>query len=95
MNFISTIMNFYEDSNINTKEKYVDSFKLPIEYLDSSSVQLLSKNIINDLELVKTKQPLTDTVNSDKCEKSLAIVCDENNEAYNLYYHVLGIHYHL
>jgi len=88
MNFISTIMNFYEDSNINTKEKYVDSFKLPIEYLDSSSVQLLSKNIINDLELVKTKQPLTDTVNSDKCEKSLAIVCDENNEAYNLYYHV-------
>jgi hypothetical protein len=88
MNFISTIMNFYEDSNINTKEKYVDSFKLPIEYLDSSSVQLLSKNIINDLELVKTKQPLIDTVNSDKCEKSLAIVCDENNEAYNLYYHV-------
>jgi energy-coupling factor transporter ATP-binding protein EcfA2 len=81
-------MNFYEDSNINTKEKYVDSFKLPIEYLDSSSVQLLSKNIINDLELVKTKQPLIDTVNSDKCEKSLAIVCDENNEAYNLYYHV-------
>lgn len=88
MNFISTIMNFYEDSNLNTKEKYVDSFRLPIEYLDSSSIQLLSKNIINDLELVKTKPPLTDTANSDKCEKSLPIVCHENNEAYNLYYHV-------
>jgi hypothetical protein len=71
-------MNFYEDSNFNTKEKYVDSFKLPIEYLDSSSVQLLNNNIINDLELVKTKSPLSDESN----------ICDNNNESYNLYYHV-------
>ena len=78
MNFINTLMNFYEDSNINTKEKYVDSFKLPIEYLESSSVQLLNNNIINDLELVKTKSPLSDVSN----------ICDNTNESYNLYYHV-------
>ena len=80
MNFINTLINFYEDSNSNTREKYVDCFKLPIEYLDSSSIQLLNKNIINDLELVKTKAPLN---NADT-------VCDNANEAYNLYYHVFN-----
>ena len=63
MNFINTLINFYEDSNSNTREKYVDCFKLPIEYLDSSSIQLLNKNIINDLELVKTKAPLNKAEN--------------------------------
>ena len=80
MNFINTLINFYEDSNSNTREKYVDCFKLPIEYLDSSSIQLLNKNIINDLELVKTKAPLNKAEN----------VCDNANEAYNLYYHVFN-----
>ena len=80
MNFINTLINFYEDSNSNTREKYVDCFKLPIEYLDSSSIQLLNKNIINDLELVKTKAPLNKAEN----------VCDNTNEAYNLYYHVFN-----
>ena len=80
MNFINTLMNFYEDSNLNSKEKYVDCFKLPIEYLDSSSIQLLSNNIINDLELVKTKSPLSDISN----------ICDNTNESYNLYYHVFN-----
>jgi hypothetical protein len=73
-------MNFYEDSNLNSKEKYVDCFKLPIEYLETSSIQLLSNNIINDLELVKTKSPLSDISN----------ICDNNNESYNLYYHVFN-----
>ena len=73
-------MNFYEDSNLNSKEKYVDCFKLPIEYLESSSIQLLSNNIINDLELVKTKSPLSDISN----------ICDNTNESYNLYYHVFN-----
>jgi len=80
MNFINTLMNFYEDSNLNSKEKYVDCFKLPIEYLESSSIQLLSNNIINDLELIKTKSPLSDISN----------ICDNNNESYNLYYHVFN-----
>jgi len=80
MNFINTLMNFYEDSNLNSKEKYVDCFKLPIEYLESSSIQLLSNNIINDLELVKTKSPLSDISN----------ICDNTNESYNLYYHVFN-----
>ena len=80
MNFINTLINFYEDSNSNTREKYVDCFKLPIEYLDSSSIQLLNKNIINDLELVKTKAPLNNA----------ETVCDNANEAYNLYYHVFN-----
>jgi len=80
MNFINTLMNFYEDSNLNTKEKYVDCFKLPIEYLESSSIQLLSNNIINDLELVKTKSPVSDISN----------ICDHTKESYNLYYHVFN-----
>jgi energy-coupling factor transporter ATP-binding protein EcfA2 len=71
-------MNFYEESNFNSREKYIDSFKLPIEYLDCSSVQLLNNNIVNDLELVKTKSPLTDVSNT------------TSNEEYNLYYHVFN-----
>jgi hypothetical protein len=71
-------MNFYEESNFNSREKYIDSFKLPIEYLDCSSVQLLNNNIVNDLELVKTKSPLTDVSNT------------TTNEEYNLYYHVFN-----
>lgn len=98
MNFINSLMNFYEDSNLNTREKYVDCFKLPIEYLDSSSIQLLNKNIINDLELVKTKQPLTDEPKelnniNDTCEKNSSVICNENNNSndeYNLYYHVFN-----
>jgi len=71
-------MNFYEESNFNSREKYIDSFKLPIEYLDCSSVQLLNNNIVNDLELVKTKSPLADVSNT------------TTNEEYNLYYHVFN-----
>jgi hypothetical protein len=71
-------MNFYEESNFNSREKYIDTFKLPIEYLDCSSVQLLNNNIVNDLELVKTKSPLTDVSNT------------TSNEEYNLYYHVFN-----
>ena len=78
MDFINTLMNFYEESNFNSREKYIDSFKLPIEYLDCSSVQLLNSNIVNDLELVKTKSPLTDVSNT------------TSNEEYNLYYHVFN-----
>ena len=80
MNFINTLMNFYEESNFNTKEKYVDSFKLPIEYLDCSNVQLLNNNIINDLELVKAKSQLSDISNTGS----------NTNEEYNLYYHVFN-----
>ena len=96
MNFISTLINFYEDSNLNTKEKYMDCFKLPIEYLESSSIQLLNKNIINDLELIKTKPSLVDDsikltdLNINNCEKSTPTVCNSNNEEYNLYYHVFN-----
>ena len=86
MNFISSIINFYEDTNINTKEKYIDCFKLPIEYLESTSVQLLNNNIINDLELVKTKPPLVG--DSNKLTNENSNVCD--NDAYNLYYHVFN-----
>ena len=84
MNFINTIMSFYEESNINSKDKYIDCFKLPIEYLDSSCIQVLNKNIINDLELVKVKPPLNANNN---CEKDTTL---KNNEEHNLYYHVFN-----
>ena len=91
MNFINTIMSFYEESNINSKDKYIDCFKLPIEYLDSSCIQVLNKNIINDLELVKIKPPLNE--NSNNCEKDTTLKNNEENEAneeHNLYYHVFN-----
>ena len=94
MNFINTIMSFYEESNINSKDKYIDCFKLPIEYLDSSCIQVLKKNIINDLELIKIKPPLDE--NSNNCEKDTTLKNNEENEAneaheeHNLYYHVFN-----
>ena len=91
MNFINTIMSFYEESNINSKDKYIDCFKLPIEYLDSSCIQVLKKNIINDLELIKIKPPLNE--NSNNCEKDTTLKNNEENEAneeHNLYYHVFN-----
>ena len=94
MNFISTIMSFYEESNINSKDKYIDCFKLPIEYLDSSCIQVLNKNIINDLELIKIKPPFNE--NSNNCEKDTTLKNNEhnekheNNEEHNLYYHVFN-----
>ena len=91
MNFINTIMSFYEESNINSKDKYIDCFKLPIEYLDSSCIQVLNKNIINDLELIKIKPPFNE--NSNNCEKDTTLKNNEENEAneeHNLYYHVFN-----
>ena len=94
MNFINTIMSFYEESNINSKDKYIDCFKLPIEYLDSSCIQVLNKNIINDLELIKIKPPLNE--NSNNCEKDTTLKNNETNETneaneeHNLYYHVFN-----
>jgi energy-coupling factor transporter ATP-binding protein EcfA2 len=89
-------MNFYEDANLNTKEQFTDCFKLPIEYLDISCVQLLSNNIVNDLELVKVKPSLTsdsielDNTNSNTSENNTSIISAKNNEEYNLYYHVFN-----
>jgi len=88
-------MTFYEDTNLNKKEQYVDCFKLPIEYLDTSSIQMLSNNIVNDLELVKTKTPLNDDFkkldnpNSNDCEEKTSNG-DVDDDAYNLYYHVFN-----
>jgi energy-coupling factor transporter ATP-binding protein EcfA2 len=96
MNFINTLMNFYEDANLNTKEQFTDCFKLPIEYLEISCVQLLSNNIVNDLELVKVKPSLTsdsielDNANSNTSENNTSIISVKNNEEYNLYYHVFN-----
>jgi len=93
MDFINTLMNFYEDTNLNSKQQYADCFKLPIEYLDTSSIQLLSNNIINDLELVKTKPALIDdctNTSNNNCEKQTSNISDATNDAYNLYYHVFN-----
>jgi len=89
-------MNFYEDANLNTKEQFTDCFKLPIEYLDISCIQLLSNNIVNDLELVQVKPSLTndsielDNANSNNCENNTSISSVKNNDEYNLYYHVFN-----
>ena len=96
MDFINALMNFYEDTNYNSKEQYMDCFKLPIECLDDTSIQMLSNNIINDLELVKTKHALTDDYNNTNntdtanCHEQTTISSTVNNDEYNLYYHVFN-----
>ena len=95
MNLINTLITFYEDTNLNNKEQYIDCFKLPIEYLDTSYIQMLSNNIVNDLELVKTKTPLNDDFkkldnqNSNNCEEKTSNITIDD-DAYNLYYHVFN-----
>ena len=80
MELFNTIINFYENPEYNVKDKYIDAFKLPIEYLDCSSLFVLNNNIVNDLELVKGN--LANELASNKLLDS----SDNNN--YNLYYHV-------
>jgi hypothetical protein len=102
MELLSSFIAFYENTNseCNTKEKYVDAFKLPIEYLDTSSVFMLNNNIINDLELVKTNSNdflfSNKVSNKEKEEeeeedssKTSHIISDNTNR-YNLYYHVFN-----
>ena len=88
MELISAILNFYDKAEYNSKEKYVASFKLPIEYLDASSVFVINNNIVNDLELVKANYAnelasnnLLDLSNADTNTNT-------NADTYNLYYHV-------
>jgi hypothetical protein len=90
MELISSILNFYEHSEYNTKEKYIDAFKLPIEYLDTSSIFMLNNNIINDLELVKANH-VADLFNnkSDGTNTIIDSSIDSSNN-YNLYYHVFA-----
>lgn len=78
MELISSIINYYEKVEYNTKEKYIDAFKLPIEYLDENSLFVINNNIINDLELVKVNPA------------NVSNILDICNTNYNLYYHVFG-----
>ena len=63
MDLIKSLLNYYEKSEYNTKEKYIDAFKLPIEYLDTNSLFVINNNIINDLELVKVNSANTSIIN--------------------------------
>lgn len=79
MELINAILSFYEKGDYNSKEKYENAFKLPIEYLDTSSLFIINNNIVNDLELVKANE-LAITNNS--------LDQSANDANYNLYYHV-------
>jgi hypothetical protein len=79
MELINAILSFYEKGDYNSKEKYENAFKLPIEYLDTSSLFVINNNIVNDLELVKANE-LAITNNS--------LDHSANDANYNLYYHV-------
>ena len=54
MELLQQILNINHDLK-NTKEEFIDEFKLPIEYLDSNDLKELDDNLINDLELIKFK----------------------------------------
>jgi hypothetical protein len=82
MELINAILNFYDKVDYNSKEKYVDAFKLPIEYLDVSSLFVINNNIINDLELVKANELAINNKSYDLSNN------DANDTNYNLYYHV-------
>ena len=92
MELISSIINYYEKAEYNTKEKYIDAFKLPIEYLDENSLFVINNNIINDLELVKVNPANVSNI-LDICNVNTNANTNTNtntNTNYNLYYHVFG-----
>jgi len=86
MELISSIINFYEKAEYNTKEKFIDAFKLPIEYLDKNALFVLNNNIISDLELLKANSMNEIATNSNSNSTTLL----DNSANYNLYYHVFG-----
>ena len=90
MELISSIINYYEKAEYNTKEKYIDAFKLPIEYLDENSLFVINNNIINDLELVKVNSANELASNSNLLDISNTNTNTNTNTNYNLYYHVFG-----
>jgi hypothetical protein len=85
MELINAILSFYEKGDYNSKEKYENAFKLPIEYLDTSSLFVINNNIVNDLELVKANE-LAITNNS--LDHSANDAANNDDANYNLYYHV-------
>jgi len=87
MEIINAILSFYEKGDYNSKEKYVNAFKLPIEYLDTSSLFVINNNIVNDLELVKANE-LAITNNSLDHSANDAAAANNDDANYNLYYHV-------
>ena len=91
MELIGSIINFYEKAEYNSKEKYMHAFKLPIEYLDTTSLFVVNTNIVNDLELVKANSmnELASSNSSNTSNTSNTNLLDVSNN-YNLYYHVFG-----
>ena len=87
MEIINAILSFYEKGDYNSKEKYENAFKLPIEYLDTSSLFVINNNIVNDLELVKANE-LAITNNSLDHSANDAAAANNDDANYNLYYHV-------
>jgi len=89
MEIINAILSFYEKGDYNSKEKYDNAFKLPIEYLDTSSLFVINNNIVNDLELVKANELAITNNSLDHSANDAAAAAANNDDAnYNLYYHV-------
>jgi hypothetical protein len=91
MELIRTLISYYDKGEYNTKDKYSDAFKLPIEYLDANSLFVINNNIITDLELVKVNPAANASYPSDATnllDISNANDTNANNANYNLYYHV-------
>jgi hypothetical protein len=92
MELIRTLISYYDKGEYNTKDKYVDAFKLPIEYLDTNSLFVINNNIINDLELVKVNPAANASYPSDATNATdatnLLDISNANDANYNLYYHV-------
>jgi len=85
MEIINAILSFYEKGDYNSKEKYVNAFKLPIEYLDTSSLFVINNNIVNDLELVKANEL---AITNNILDHSANDAANNDDANYNLYYHV-------
>ena len=93
MELIRNLISYYEKSEYNTKDKYIDAFKLPIEYLDTNSLFVINSNIINDLELVKVNPAAnasypSDAINLLDVSNDPSDATNATNANYNLYYHV-------
>lgn len=93
MSIIDIILAIFDDlGNENTKENYVNIFKLPIEYIDNKKT--IDTNILNDMELKEFKN---DKNKNDKLENSESSIDMSDNTLIlsneykpNLYYSLLN-----
>ena len=93
MDIINIITNLYIDNSYNNKENFLNCFKLPIEYLENTKLEL-NNNIINDLELKSFKNDISNSLvvnNKSISNKDISYNYYYNKNLYNSVFNPLSI----